>query len=95
MIAALPYYRDLQSDVMVANYYISNPNNIIKDNVAGGSFYYGFLYDLKSKSDEGIYAKDQVCTAGYTTALNTGNVAHSIKKIGVRIKELYTRANPC
>lgn len=25
MISALPYYRDMQTDVMVANYYISNP----------------------------------------------------------------------
>ncbi len=95
MISSLPYYRDLQSDVMVASYYISNPNNVIKDNVAAGSYYYGILYDLKSKPEDGIYAQDQVCTAGYATALNEGNVVHSIRKIGVRIKELYARTNPC
>lgn len=50
MISALPFYRDLQTDVMVASYYISNPNNLISDNVAAGSYYYGFLYDLKTKS---------------------------------------------
>ncbi len=51
MISLLPYYRGMQTDVMVAAYYISNPNNVIKDNIAAGSYYYGFLYDLKSKSD--------------------------------------------
>ncbi len=58
MISSLPYYRDLQTDVMVASYYISNPNNVIKDNVAAGSYYYGFLYDFKSKNSEGLYAQD-------------------------------------
>lgn len=50
MISSLPFYRDLQTDVMVASYYFSNPNNVIKDNVAAGSYYYGFLYDFKTKS---------------------------------------------
>lgn len=66
MISSLPFYRDLQTDVMVASYYISNPNNVIKDNVAAGSYYYGFLYDLKKKSEDGIYAQDSVCTSGYS-----------------------------
>lgn len=86
MISSLPYYRDLQSDVMVASFYISNPNNIIKNNVAAGGYYYGFLYDLKSKPEDGIYAKDSICTSGYSTAVNKGNIAHSIRKIAVRIK---------
>ena len=51
IISSLPYYRGMQTDVMVASYYISNPNNMIKNNVAAGSYYYGFLYDFKSKSD--------------------------------------------
>lgn len=95
MISSLPYYRDLQTDVMVASYYVSNPNNVITNNVAAGSYFYGFLYDFKVQVDDGIYAKDPVCTSGYSTGLNQGNVAHSIAEIGVRIKDLVTRSYPC
>jgi len=95
MISSLPYYRDLQTDVMVASFYVSNPNNIIRGNVAAGSFYYGFLYDFKARPEDGIYANDFVCTSGYKMAENTRNIAHSTKVFGVRIKEFYARTNPC
>jgi hypothetical protein len=91
IIGSLPYYRGMQSDVMVAGFYISNPNNYIKKNVVAGSYYYGFLYEFKVKSDEGIYAKDYVCSAGYELGENGGNVVQSVRKIGVRIKDLIAR----
>ncbi len=91
IIGSLPYYRGMQADVMVASYYISNPNNEIKNNVAAGSYYYGFLYDFKSNSESGIYAKDPVCPSGYSVGENSGNIVHSVRKIAVRIKDLYTR----
>jgi hypothetical protein len=64
MISSLPYFRDLQSDVMVASYYISHPNNFIRNNVAAGSYYYGFLYDFKAIKEDGIFANELICTSG-------------------------------
>ena len=36
-----------------------------------------------------------MCTAGYTLGENAGNVAHSVRKIAVRVKELVAREQPC
>ena len=51
MISSLQVWNMLQTDVTVASYWITNPNNIVINNRAAGSDFYGFWYEIKPNPD--------------------------------------------
>jgi hypothetical protein len=53
----------LQTDITVATYWITNPNNIVTDNRSGGSEWYGFWYEIKEHPD-GPSATSNICPPG-------------------------------
>ena len=50
----------LQTDITVASYWITNPNNFLYRNRAAGSDFYGFWYEIKVNPD-GPSATSDIC----------------------------------
>lgn len=63
MITSIASLTLLQSDVTVASYWITNPNNIVRRNYAAGSDFYGFWYEIKQHPD-GPSATLDICPMG-------------------------------
>jgi hypothetical protein len=84
----------MQSDIMVASFYITHPNNYFIGNRAAGSQFYGFLFNLPSYPTGSSASKD-VCPQGSQLGSFANNVAHSNKYYGLRVTKLYARTNPC
>jgi len=51
MIGAKSISNILLYDISVANYYITNPDNILINNRAAGSDYYSYFYNLDTNQD--------------------------------------------
>lgn len=95
MISSLQAFDLLQTDLTVASYYVSNPLNVLKNNRAAGSDYYGFLYHIKAHPTGGSATAD-ICPVGLPVSGGfQGNSAHSNKKIGFKISQLLSSQNPC
>jgi hypothetical protein len=80
----------LQTDITVATYWITNPNNIVTDNRSGGSEWYGFWYEIKEHPD-GPSATSDICPPGLKLGRFNNNVAHSNGRFGLRILEMAPR----
>lgn len=94
MISTYSAWFMLQSDVSVASYYISNANNIVKDNVAAGGEFYGFWYEVPETA-ENASADDTICPRGAKLGAFSGNKANSMGRFGLRISEVVARKYPC
>ena len=84
----------MQTDIMVASYYIRHPTNYFIGNRAAGSQFYGFVFDLPPYPVGSSASKD-VCPQGSLLGAFDNNVAHSNKYHGLRVNTLYARTNPC
>ncbi|GFR40478.1 hypothetical protein Agub_g1045 [Astrephomene gubernaculifera] len=85
----------LISDTTPAQYWITNPNNTVRNNVATGSEAYGYWYRMLDNPD-GPSTTTTVCPK-FTPLLEfTNNTAHSNQFYGFRIHpEYYPRNVPC
>lgn len=50
----------LQTDITTSSYWITNPYNIVRNNRAAGSEWYGLWYEIKSHPD-GPSATADIC----------------------------------
>ncbi|GIM05166.1 hypothetical protein Vretimale_9611 [Volvox reticuliferus] len=85
----------LNTDTTPAAFWITNPNNTVRNNVAAGSAGYGYWYRMLD-NPEGPSYTTTVCPK-FTPLLEfTNNTAHSNMFYGLRIHpEFYPRNIPC
>ncbi|EFJ47175.1 hypothetical protein VOLCADRAFT_92352 [Volvox carteri f. nagariensis] len=85
----------LNTDTTPGAFWITNPNNTVRNNVAVGSHGYGFWYRMLDYPD-GPSATTTICPK-FTPLLEfTNNTAHSNQFYGLRIHpEFYPRNVPC
>jgi hypothetical protein len=74
----------LNTDQSPASFWITNPDNIFKNNHAGGSDRYGFWFDLKV-NPTGPSADSNVFPIYTPLGEFSGNVAHSNVRYGLRV----------
>jgi len=74
----------LNTDQTPASFWITHPNNDIRDNRAAGSDRYGYWYDTQ-KTAMGPSYDPGVCPEGAKLGRFDGNVAHSNGRYGLRI----------
>lgn len=84
----------LQTDITVATYWITNPQNIVRRNRSGGSEWYGFWYEIKTNPD-GPSATSDICPPGLNVIEFSDNWSHSNGRFGLRIFILAPRQFPC
>jgi len=84
----------LQTDMSVASYWVTHPTNHFTGNVAAGSDFYGFWYEIKERPD-GPSATNDVCPVGNPLGIVANNIAHSNVRFGLRIFKLAARTYPC
>jgi len=85
----------LNTDQTPACFWITNPNNIWRNNHCGGSDRYGFWFDLR-EHPEGPSATTSVCPVGVKLGEFTGNVVHSVVRYALRVfHEHIPRTYPC
>ena len=90
----MPSTMMLQTDTSTASYWITNPDNIVTDNVAAGGEFYGFWYEIKPHPD-GAHETSDICPNGVPLGQFKNNVAHSNKRFGLRIFLYNPREYPC
>ena len=78
-----------QDDVLGA-LYITNPNNIVKDNAVSGSQGHGIWYDLSSRPTD---VAGTTCPNSMPIGEAIGNVVHSCADMGLRIENYQPKAN--
>ncbi|EFJ47178.1 hypothetical protein VOLCADRAFT_92358 [Volvox carteri f. nagariensis] len=85
----------LNTDTSPAAFWITNPNNTVRNNVAAGSAAYGYWYRMLD-NPEGPSYTTTICPK-FTPLLEfTNNTAHSSMFYGLRIHpEFYPRNVPC
>jgi len=84
----------LQTDTSTASYWITNPNNVVRYNVAAGGNFYGFWYEIKEHRD-GPSATTDICPTGTALGESHDNVAHSNKRFGLRLFRYSPVQFPC
>lgn len=84
----------LVSDQTAASFWVTRPNNFIKNNHAAGGDWYGFWYEIHSHPQEENMNPD-VCPQGEKILLMKNNVAHGFTKYGLRINKLASRTVAC
>ncbi|KAK3258451.1 hypothetical protein CYMTET_32501, partial [Cymbomonas tetramitiformis] len=85
----------LNTDTTPATFWITNPDNVVRDNVAAGSEAYGFWYRLL-EHPEGAAHTEAVCPKRTPLREFSGNSAHSNLRYGLRIfEEYYPEETPC
>jgi len=84
----------LQSDITVASYWVTNPDNELRYNRAAGGDFYGFWYELKEHPD-GPSATNDICPQGLPLGDFDGNKAHSYIRFGLRVFKFNQRDDPC
>lgn len=84
----------LQSDITAASYWVTNPNNELRNNRAAGGDFYGFWYEVKEHPD-GPSATSDICPQGMPVGDFDGNKAHSYVRFGLRVFVLTNRERPC
>jgi len=93
-IKSMPSTMMLQTDTSTASYWITNPNNIVRYNVAAGGEFYGFWYEIM-EHPIGPSATSDVCPSGVPLGESHDNIAHSNKRFGLRLFLYSPRAYPC
>ncbi|HEV2755151.1 MAG TPA: G8 domain-containing protein [Actinomycetota bacterium] len=76
----------LPSDEAPATFWITNPANVVRDNVAAGSDGFGFWYALP-KHPTGLSADEEVWPRRTPLLEFSGNVAHSNNRSGVNVDD--------
>jgi hypothetical protein len=94
MISTITSVLMLQSDISVASYWITNPDNTVIYNRAAGGDFYGFWYEIKPNPD-GPSATPDICPTGMQVGLSSDNIAHSNAMFGLRIFVLASLTYPC
>ena len=84
----------LETDITVASYWITNPNNIVTNNRGAGSEWYSFWYQINDHPT-GPSATSDICPPGLKLGAFKDNVAHSNGRFGLRILEMAPRTFPC
>ncbi|KXZ47885.1 hypothetical protein GPECTOR_32g498 [Gonium pectorale] len=85
----------LNTDTTPATFWITNPNNTYRNNVAAGSDAYGYWVRLLD-NPEGPSYTTSVCPKFTPLGVIQNNVAHSNMFYGFRIHpEYYPKQNPC
>jgi hypothetical protein len=85
----------LNSDQTPASFWITNPNNIFRNNHAAGSDNYGYWFDTK-KNPTGPSYDPNVCPEYTKLGEFSNNVAHSNGRYGLRIfHKLIPLTYPC
>eukprot|EP00854_Cymbomonas_tetramitiformis_P005761 gene5761-6952_t len=85
----------LDTDTTPASFWITNPTNYFRNNVAAGSSRYGFWFDLDSSPNGPSYTPD-VCPNQSPLLEFSNNRAHSNARYALRIFHGYhPRADPC
>lgn len=74
-----------------AGIFVTNPQNIIEENVVGGSDAYGIAYFLAPST---TFDKN-TCPEGIPLLSSKNNVVHSNKMAGLLIMNYAPRRNPC
>mmetsp|Transcript_26971 Transcript_26971/g.4964 ORF Transcript_26971/g.4964 Transcript_26971/m.4964 type:complete len:194 (+) Transcript_26971:5890-6471(+) len=90
-----PTFSLLNSDTTPATFWITNPNNIIRNNRAAGGDRYGFWFDIPL-NPTGSSRTSSVCGRGEKLGVFEGNTAHSYGRYGLRIfRGHIPRERPC
>ena len=85
----------LNTDQTPASFWITHPDNIVRNNHAAGSDRYSYWYDLQVNSI-GPSFDPNVCPQNSKLGEFRDNVAHSNGRYGLRIfHQLIPRTNPC
>lgn len=84
----------MATDTSTASYWITNPLNIVRYNVAAGGNFYGFWYEIKPHPD-GPSARVDICPTGMPLGESHDNVAHSNKRFGIRLFRYSPLKFPC
>jgi len=85
----------LNTDQSPGSFWITHPDNIIKNNHAAGSDRYGYWYDLQETAVGPSFSKD-VCPISTQLGEFKDNVAHSSGRYGLRIFHNHTPlTKPC
>ena len=85
----------LNTDQTPASIWITNPNNIIRNNHAAGSDRYSYWYDLQITAIGPSY-DENICPENERLGEFRDNVAHSNGRYGLRIfHNLIPREHPC
>ncbi|KAG2491954.1 hypothetical protein HYH03_009686 [Edaphochlamys debaryana] len=85
----------LNTDITPAVFWITNPNNTVRNNVAAGSAAYGFWYRLLDHP-EGPSFNTTICPKFQPILEFSNNTAHGNMFYGLRIHpEYYPRNDPC
>ena len=92
-ISTLQIWTLLMSDTTATTYWISNPNNIIRNNRAAGGDWFGYWYQLEN-TVTGPSSNPDVCPNGVALGEFNGNIAHSFRN-GLRINTYVPRTFPC
>ena len=85
----------LSTDQTPASFWITNPDNIVRNNAAAGSANYGFWYKperVVTGASAGTPQAAGVCPQGTPLGEFSGNVAHSNGRYGLR---LYDNEDGC
>jgi hypothetical protein len=84
----------LQTDITAASYWVTNPDNELRNNRAAGGDFYGFWYEVKPNPD-GPSSTNDICPQGLPVGDFDGNKAHSYVRFGLRVFVLTQREFPC
>ncbi len=81
-------------DVTAATYWVTHPDNIVRNNAAAGGQWYGFWYELM-EHPEGPTTDVTICPDQSILGQFDNNTAHSYLKFGLRIKKHAPVQYPC
>jgi hypothetical protein len=95
-ILTLPSTSLLNTDTSPAVFWVTNPNNIWKNNAAAGSLNYGYWFDLVEHPTGASLGNDQICSNNVPLGTFFNNTAHTVGRYGLRIFEsFHPRVTPC
>jgi hypothetical protein len=81
-------------DVTAATYWVTHPDNVVRNNRAAGGQWYAFWYELMSHP-EGPTTTPDICPDQSPLSVFDNNTAHTYLKFGMRIKKHSPVKNPC
>jgi hypothetical protein len=89
VVSTLQSWEMMQRDLTPAAFWIGNPVNTVRRNRAAGGDYYGFNYEFRERPD-GPAAITDFALQNLPVDEVRDNVAHSNRRIGVRINKLVS-----
>lgn len=85
----------LNTDQSPGGFWITHPDNYVRNNAVAGSDAYGYWYDMQEHSIGPSYDPN-ICPEFERLGEFTSNTAHTIKKYGLRIHHAHVpRTHPC